>query len=49
MKLPFPLAVFLLAAGVGVALVGLVMLPMPVAMVVGGGALAAAVWRGVEV
>jgi ABC-type proline/glycine betaine transport system permease subunit len=49
MKLPFPAALLLLVVGVSTALVGLVMLSVPAAMVVGGGGLAAAVWRGVEV
>lgn len=49
MKLPFPVALLLLLAGVGVALAGLAMVYVPAAMVVGGIALAVGVWRGVDV
>lgn len=49
MKLPFPIALFLLLAGVCVALVGLMMVSVPAAMVVGGAGLAFGVWKGVEV
>lgn len=49
MKLPLPVALLLLLIGVGVCLTGVAMLSGPAAMVVGGGALTVAVWRGVDV
>lgn len=49
MKLPLPVALLLFLVGVACALVGLVMLSLPVALVVGGGGLAFGVWKGVEV
>jgi hypothetical protein len=49
MKLPFPIAASLLLLGLTSMVVGIALVYPPAALIVGGGALAAGVWLGVDV